>query len=267
MPLWDRFAYTADINYIIDTHIVEYDIRAANICTLYDAKAISERTFQNLLHTPKDERERIVGHMIRRQAGLYDIIRSGIENAKHYLFDYFNLDESNVLSIRNDAVFVVFQGPVPDIQRVQVTDNVYFKQDGIYRSFYKLMENEWFYSYDPVSGREGIDVKGISQYALQECGLIRYLLDVFNAAIMNGVQVAYDEISDLFKMLVNKELPLDCYRRLDSDSCFDLISDTMYAPFKAEFIDPSNLPYVDVGFNALVLRILMSYYTNEIIHK
>ena len=61
--LYEKTLYKADIQYLVDVPIFEYDISKANISVLSDKGVISENQYQYLFNLPKLERNIAIGNL------------------------------------------------------------------------------------------------------------------------------------------------------------------------------------------------------------
>lgn len=260
--LWSQSLYLAPYDYIIDTHIVEYDMEKANINVLCSKGAISRETRDGLLNVPKMSREVAIGRMIRREPQLQEILAQGIMEAREVLFQKLHLKDENVLSIKNDAVYVIYDGVVPSIQPVQIDEFVRFRPKGTYSSFYKIFRKEFYYDYDPVTQKEGLDIKGIGDYGIETGkSFICLLCDIFYIALVQGPAAALKKCNEVYLSFIKKEYPIEYYRRLDSQAQYDIVDLSQYCKFQADMLAPSDIYAVDISYNASVIRLLISYFT------
>ena len=263
--LWSQTHYLAPYNYILDSNIVEYDIEKANINILRSYGAIPQYAYDKTAPLPKWRREVVIGKMMRREPKLVDILKQGIQDARRQLFELLNLDSNNVLSIKNDAIFVIFMGPA-SMEDIRLNDFITFKAKGHFRSFYYLGEKELYYTYDPMSGTEGMDIKGMGNRAIKECdGFIKSLSDIFYMCLTGGVKAAYDMSTKFYEDYMNKKFPANYYRRFDSWAKFDLLPISQYASFRADFLPDNAVNLIDPSYNLAIIRELISYYADVLL--
>ena len=105
--IWDKVLYRANIQYLIDTPIYEYDLSKANINVLRDKNAISEDLYQYLYQAPKLERNIMMGKMRAKNPHLTEILKEGIEEARKFFITKNEFLDSDILSIRNDAITTI----------------------------------------------------------------------------------------------------------------------------------------------------------------
>ena len=102
--LWENVNYTAPLPSYTG-FITEYDLSKANISALFSRGVITKDLYDDLYGADKHYREVMIGIMIKRDRGIYEEIAAGIKDAKRMLFEANNIQDSEILSINNDAVF------------------------------------------------------------------------------------------------------------------------------------------------------------------
>ena len=105
--LYDNINYTSGISYLDNTFIYEYDISKANINVLYSKKAIDKDTYDYLYNANRDTRQVYIGKLQKENKEIATILKAGIIEAKKWLFEANNIHDYEVLSIKNDAVFII----------------------------------------------------------------------------------------------------------------------------------------------------------------
>ena len=89
----------------------------------------------------KQKREIIIGKMIARDKTLYQDIQSGIKEAKRKLFLTNDIEDLNIVSIKNDAVFIVGK-----YLQNTIFPPFEFKIKNEYNIFLQLQELEIYYA-------------------------------------------------------------------------------------------------------------------------
>ena len=84
--LWENINYLAEISYLPNTLIYEYDISKANINVLYSKGVIDKKTYDYLYNAERMTRQVYVGKLQRDKA-IVDILKAGIIEAKKILFE------------------------------------------------------------------------------------------------------------------------------------------------------------------------------------
>lgn len=247
--LWSKANYLAPYPCVTNTYITEYDISKANINILLFYKVIDQKTYDMLYNANKKYREIYVGKMERNNPEITEIKAKGIREFRHKFFEANQLENKDILAIKNDAIYVIGK----DCQYTQF-DNIIFKKANVYTSYMKLGTLEVYYGYDPISGNELIDVKGINDLKLElhrEC-MITHLCEVFYALQTSSVQEAIKINSALLDNMLNKCLDKGFYRTFDSRSVF--IISTGFSVFELTNISDDDVQYVNPSVNINRLR-------------
>ena len=159
--LYYNINYTSGISYLDNTFIYEYDISKANINVLYSKKAIDKDTYDYLYNANRDTRQVYIGKLQKENKEIATILKEGIIEAKKWLFETNNINDYEVLSIKNDAVFIINR-----VLNYTQFGLIEFKCKNKYTSFYKLNNLEAYYLFDSFSKNEELEIKGISDNVL-----------------------------------------------------------------------------------------------------
>lgn len=251
--------YSMGINYIISGFIREYDISKANINILYKYGVLSKEKYEYYLTVDRMTRQIDMG-ILQREHEIANILKNGIKEAKRVFFEVNNIEESDVLTIHNDAIFLI--NKIPSVTKF---DNIEFVNKNIYTSYYKLGKLEIYYFYDPINNIENIDVKGINDNKLKihEDYFLEFLKVVFSSAQTEGIKDTLDIIITFYKQYINMELDIGYYRNFDSESTYHLKSDiSKYSIFKAYTLEEHNKYDLDISCNLQLIIQLYKYYSS-----
>ena len=105
--IYEKTNYSAGLNYLNNTFIREYDISKANINVLFSKGIIDKRTYDYLYESERMIRQIFVGKLIKNNNGVSDVLKQGILEARKNLFEANDIKDYEVLSIKNDAVFII----------------------------------------------------------------------------------------------------------------------------------------------------------------
>lgn len=252
MSVVDMDLYTADIPYLIGTYIREYDISKANINVLYSQKKISKQQYEFLYSCPKLQREILVGKMRKEDPDLTQVLKEGIRKARNQLYLQNQLIEENILSVKNDAVFVIDR----DLRQTQF-GTIRFVKKNTYTSFYKIYSMEFYYS---SLEQEILDVKGMGdslQYHEQYFGdLLKFL---FYEAERETPIKYIKTLSTCIRNYTELKYSFPYYREFNNRSKYkskiQLAGEQYYFSALPNGYDPIGL---DISYN---FGILMSLYT------
>ena len=269
MALYENINYTANISYLTNTFITEYDISKANINVLYEAGVIKKDIYEYLYSAERMERQKFVGMLQKNNHDIVRVLQQGIKEAKRKLFTYNNVKDYDVLSIRNDAVFIINR-------KLNNTEFglIKFLPKNIYTSFYKinykLIDLEFYYYYNNIDKTEMLDIKGLSNdnYKLHENYFIQLLKDIFYSIQVSSPEVSLRMIKDIYNKYISLEFPIEYYRKFNYDSNYHLMiyknSSTGYWMNNP----PDNFkPLLDISYNLQIIielqKIVSSIYFNR----
>lgn len=242
-------------NYIVDDiyttgRIVEYDLRAANINVLRLLDLIDDEYYNYTTSLPKKDREVEIGLLIKSKSiedkDFYKKLANGITEARHVLMDYNNIDDSEIVRIANDAVYV---NRMQDLKYTKFNDYLEFRQKSISNSMLRLDTSLLiFISY--IDSNIDIDVKGISSdkiiyhqnYMLNFIGNLMYYIERVN------LKDAINIYKNFYIQYVSRQLPIEFYRELNATSCYNV--NNMYL----SEISNGSLGILDINYNLLILR-------------
>lgn len=258
MELYNYVNYKSDIKYIFSNYIREYDIRQANINMLLSAGVIDKEIYDRLSVSTREKRQIEIGLMIKKNPELYSVIAEGIINAKKLLFEANNIQPYEVLSIKNDAVFIIGR-PL----KYTAFGNIQFVNKHTYTSFVELTSKpttELFYSYNKVTGEEDFTVKGISKNLyLHDEYLNDFFMYIFNQIESVDMATVITDFNIFYKQYIGLELDPGFYREYNSDSMFSILN----SPYKlSEYYPYMDKDSIDIGYNLTLLRNLFSYLSS-----
>ena len=206
--------YTANISYLTNIFIYEYDISKANINVLHSKGVIDKNTYYYLYNSERMARQKYVG-MLCKDKTINNILKQGILEAKQMLFSTNDICDNDILSIKNDAVFVINK------KLINTTFGlINFIMKNIYTSFYKLENLEVYYYYNNITREENIDIKGISDDKLKyhEGYFLEILKDILYSIQVNGPEITLEMIKDIYNEYISFGFKKEFYRSFDIES-------------------------------------------------
>ena len=262
--LWDNINYSAEISYLPNTLIYEYDISKANINVLYSKGVIDKKTYDYLYNAERMVRQVYVGKLQRDKA-IVDILKAGIIEAKKMLFEANDIKDYEVLSIKNDAVFIINRNLINTQFGL-----INFVNKNQYTSFYKIKNLEMYYYYNNISKEEYLHIKGISDdiLYLHDKYMIQLLKDIFYAVQIEGIEIAIRMLKDFYNKYVTRNLDVGYYRMFDNESMYHFnFKSVVNAGFAAADIGEFDKNVIDISFNLSILvelqKILISIYFDK----
>lgn len=254
--IWKKKFYKANIPYLIDVPIRAYDITKANINVLYDAGAISQEQHQYLMTCPKLEREITIGQMQGNDSRITEILTDGIMHARQVFMDANNLQDSDILEIRNDSLMVMGRKP---INVLEITQNVHFREDGKYTSHYKFNVGfgpiDLYYYGNIVEQVEYLHVKGLGKSETLHRDYMLDFLQLLSYSIQfEGAKNAISILSRVHNDYINLNMDIGYYRELNAQSKYRLKPISMYADFTADYLTDRDKPLLNISHNEAILR-------------
>ena len=255
--LYNKMNYTTNISYLTNVFINEYDISKANINVLYSKRLIDSETYDWLYNAERMTRQVYVGKL-QKDKMIADELKAGIIEAKKMLFESNMVNDYEVLSIKNDAVFIINR--TLEYTKFGLIE---FKLKNRYTSYYKMGNLELYYFYNSINKSEDLEVKGIgdSKLELHKDYFVTFLKDLFYAVQTAGPVVAMGVLKDYYNRYISLSLPVDHYRLFDPVSKFKLNmrSYTNSAYFTEVVQDARSL---DITYNATLLLELQKILTD-----
>ena len=254
--IYNKTNYSQDLS-LLRSCIYEYDIEKANISMLREADVLSEEDYRHLYQSDRNIRQITIGNMIKDDKSIYKTIQDGIINAKKFLFESFKILDDEVLSIRNDAIFITRE--LPDI--IQVNDHVRFTKRNQYNLFIKALRLHFFYFYNPVTKEEVLDVKGLTKKEEHEQFMLDFIKELLYAYQTRSIESVMILLNTFYYNYCNGGLDKGYYRNL-SDGMYSLKTDSVLS-FSAEIVSDNLLEDVDISENAAFIRELYKIFSVE----
>ena len=251
--------YTIALPYIFNQYIREYDISKANINILFAENAISKELYDHLYNSDRMYRQVYIGKMIRNNETIQEILNNGIIKYKQKFFEVNGITDNDIVSIKNDAVFVLNKAP-----RILKFDNVQFVHKNTYTSFIKLNELEVYYG--SFKDSEVIDIKGIKDEDLEKYHLdfLNIIIDFFRTVQKRGPEITLQYITEIINDYVKLKLPVNYYRRFRSSN--DFVLNTQIVSYGINYIDEIYKSKLDISYNLFILRI-MHMYASQLLYE
>ena len=258
-PFYDKIFFTAPIDYIISSYIREYDIRKANANILFMKGAISKEKYDHLLNLDSNSRYIEVGLLQKDNPDISTCLKEGIKEMRHLFLTSNNLTSNDILSIKNDAVFLINKIPM-----ITKFGNIEFVNKNVYTSFYKLSGGkiEIYYLYDMVNNIEHIDIKGIKDWKIVQHKdyFLEFLLVLFNSAQIESLKDTIDILITFYESYLKLELDIGYYRQFDAESLFSIKRFGVSSIYKADFLGEESKEYLDISYNLNILRELVGIF-------
>ena len=262
--LFQKVNYTADIDYLVSNYVREYDMSKANINILFHSGVIDKKDYDYYYSLDRMTRQRIIGLMIRDNKGVGEILKLGIIEAKKQFFDSNDIQDFEVLSIKNDAVYLINK-----VAKHTQFGNIEFKEKNLYTSYFKILKKEYYYYFNSITGEERLDIKGITddRLILHKDHFMEFLLVVFNTIEVGNIEEVLDIIQTFYNKYINLELDIGYYREFNSESLYKLQPISRYSEFKALYIPDNQKNMIDISYNQNLIMELYKIASNIYFQK
>ena len=257
--IYERTIYDKnELPYVLNV-ITEYDLRKANISALKYYNIINDEDYNILLSMPKNVREINIGMMIKKDKSIFKHIKNGIIKAKELFFKINNIEDGEVLSIKNDAIFLMGTRNI----ECNVNDSFVFVPKNIYTFYMKSMHLQIFYGYNQITNSEVLDIKGIkdSQLEYHRDYMVNFLCSLMYMIQNNTIEDTIHYYNTFYEQYINRKLPIGYYREFNS------LSKYRVGKYLLDYIDNSYINIVDINTNIYLLRDIFSVLSDIYFNK
>ena len=249
--LYENMNYLSTYPFIINNYIREYDLSAANINALYTNGYFDKSTYDLFKSYDKKKREIEIGLLIKRDSRVYEIISSEIINAKKLLFESNNIQDNEVLTIKNDAVFIISKELVNT-----VFGNYEFKCKNLYNTYLRILDLEIYYRDSLNSDDIFFDIKGISDNKLYlHTAMVSLISEVCYRVQRYDKSDNIRFIMNIYENFLHRRLPIEYYRNLDSFSKYTIINNI--GIYSLDNISNDMIDIISIDRNLSILRELI----------
>ena len=268
MELYEKTDYRSEIPFLFSNFIREYDISKANINILYWKGALDKSTYDELYRSPRDVRQYVIGNL-QKETRINDILMNGFIECRKIFLQENGLTDSDILSIKKDAIFVI--NKVPKLTKF---DNIEFVNKNIYTSYMSFFNKkiELYYSSSKVTGTglEHIDVKGISDKNIKyhEEFMLDFLYYVFDMVENDSLENIISGFNRFYHSYINRELNIGYYRNFNASSNYTLNYKSPFnlnMSYELENINPatfSDYSILNISYNMNFLRVIFQYLSS-----
>ena len=243
--LWQNHSYlNKNITHILSSYISEYDIAKANIHVLYEAGVITKEQFDYLYNADRMTRQITIGNMIKKNRNVYTIIQNGIIEAKKKLFIANEIQDYDVLSIKNDAVFII--GSKLKYTKFGPFE---FKPKHQYAAYMMIDKIEFYYD----KKNRSITVKGVRDEVVNDPdhqkGIVQFFLKIFKYLVMDQRQDLWNFLIDFVRQYKAKELPFYYYKEFNGDNIYRTIIELAGFEYNLTEIGEDDLDIINPIYN------------------
>ena len=257
--------YRSPIEFLINYSIEEWDIEKANISVLRNTGYLDDTQYLNFKNMDKSKREIAIGYMIKDKPEVGDILKEGISNARLQFYSINNIDRNQILYVDNDSITIIKpkQCIKSNMQKIiPITEFIRFKLKGLYTSYYRLGPLDMLYYSDHAYENYRIKYGNHNKLVLQHGEwFLNLLLSAFHSAEVEHVADTLRMINYAYRRYIALDFASEYYREFNLTSKYRIFSTEFGSIYYTEYINPSDKPYLDISYNANLLRNLYRIYS------
>ena len=259
--------YRSPIEFLINYSIEEWDIEKANISILRDAGYLDDTQYLNFKNMDKNKREVTIGCLIRDNPEVGDILKQGISNARLQFYSINTIDREQILYVDNDSITII--KPKTHIRNnmqkiVPISEHVRFRLKGLYTSYYRLGPLDMLYYSDQAYENYRIKYGNHDKLGLQHGEwFLNLLLSAFHSAEVDHVADTLRMINYAYRRYIALDFASEYYREFNLTSKYRVFSTEFGSIYYTDFINPSDKPYLDISYNAELIRKLYKIYSKS----
>lgn len=227
-----------DIKFI-NKKIYEFDIRNAGLSVIKQFYLLPIEEIEYIESLSKFESNIYVGKLRRNNKEFSNNLSNCLRDTVYNFLTINNIEDENILSIKNDAVFIISNSnPIKE----QTIDNIFFKLENLFTSYYYLNKKEFYYKTD----KNIIICKGISDVVLEDYNS-KYFLDwlklIFRLMESSNKNSLLKELKSFQYKYLNRLLPIQYYCELNNDNMY------LYNGWYLKDVDEEIKDKIDIEYN------------------
>lgn len=238
-----------DIDYLKNVTITEYDLRSGGFSVIKEYKLLDQKYIDEISKLEKEQQKITIGKLQIKIPDLSKKMVEGFGKARKEFVTKNNVSEDNILSIKKDALFLINCFNITG----KLSDNLEFREKNSYSSYIRLNNKEFYYS----SSANDLDVKGLGdkERELQQLFLLKNIKIFLKQAEKISKYELYKSLKDFRSKYLNRKLPVETYRNLDSGTFIMLDSN-----FEMDNVNEQMVNNIDISYN-------YKYYIMPLIQK
>lgn len=205
------------ITFAISSEIIEYDISSAGFSLIKQYGLLPQSKIDMLSKLSKHERHIKIGKMQRKDKALSQQLNECFVEARRLFFSHNDLDESNVLSIKKDAIFTINK-------RCDNCDfgEIHFSEKNVYSSYAFFADCEFYYN--NMTGE--LDIKNIDDAILEKHKdhMIVFIKTMFRHMETSSKETTLRYLRRFIDKYKARELELEYYREFTRISDYNVIN-------------------------------------------
>lgn len=216
-----------DIKFIKNSIIKEYDMKNAGLNILYNKEFINTKEYNKLLKMDKLKRNVIIGKFLRDNPDINKELMEGFIEARKLFFEKNDIDDSEILSIKKDAIFLINNTPAI----TKLNDNYVFRKKNEYNCYLNIRNKEFYYS----EIDKELNIKGFSKEIIesQKDYIFKFIEECMNLVTLERKDDLFIKLLEFKNDFIEKELDINYYRDIDRN--------TFLFKYKNQFLEVEDL--------------------------
>lgn len=236
--LYERHNYlNKDIEYIISSEIIEYDIKSAGFNLIKENKLVDEKIINEIEKMNKKERQIKIGLLQREDSDLKEKLNKAFVEIRRRFIEANKLEDEDILSIKKDAIITLRKC------HKTIFGGIEFIEKNKYTSYLYLNKMEFYI------GKDKVDVKGISDELLElhKEYMLDFIYNFTKTLETSERNYSIKVLMDFARYYKERELQAGYYRELSKDS-FYRYKDTIM-DFSLGIKNVDDVYDIDISYN------------------
>ena len=214
MSILTKSLWTDPADFII-SDIYEYDMKRGGLSVIKEYSLLPQEEIEKLEKEEKKTSTINIGKLHHKFKGLASKMNEGFMKARLLFGELNELKDSDIVSIKKDAIFTRKYCSVN-----QITDNILFREKNAYDAFIRIGKIEFYWS------PEKMDVKGISDERLiYHKDILEFISRIIQYMVRYDNKSALKLIVKYMNDYKKRTLPINFYREFNADSKFIFMLD------------------------------------------
>lgn len=200
-----------NIKYINNSIIREYDMKNAGPSILLHYELISQKEYDGLMKLDKHTRSVTVGKFLKVNPEISEALMEGFVEMRKEFFNLNNIEDSDILSIKKDAIFLI--NTIPKV--TQINEECLFRNKNEYTSYLNIRNKEFYYD----SLTDNFEIKGLPKEVVksQEEFFIKFIKECIKLGSQNKKEELFIKFLEFKNSFINKELDIEFYRDITTN--------------------------------------------------